>query len=181
MSTPAALQRSEVRGRLAVDAGLVIGASLLIAIAAQIALPMPFSPVPLTLQPLAVMFIGVTLGARRGAAAASLYLFEGICGLPVFAQAHGGAMWLLAPTAGYLYSYPFAAWVAGKLSRIPIIGMLAALVVIYAGGWSWLVQFMGARQAFLTGIAPFVIADLIKVALGALLVTPAKKLLARFA
>ena len=93
MSIPATLQPSVVRGRVAVDAGLVIAASALIAIAAQIAIPIPFSPVPLTLQPLAVIFIGAALGAGRGAAAATLYLLEGICGLPVFAQGHGGAIW----------------------------------------------------------------------------------------
>ena len=179
MSTLATPQRSEVRTRVAIDAGLVIGASALIALAAQIAIPIPFSPVPLTLQPLAVMFLGATLGARRGAAAAALYLFEGACGLPVFAQGHAGAIWLAAPTAGYLWSYPLAAFVAGSFRR-PIFGMLASLAVIYAGGWSWLVQFAGVRGAFMTGIAPFIVADLIKVALGATLVKPAKRLLARF-
>src|SRR5258708_25594448 len=101
-----------VRGRAALDVLLVIGASALIAIAAQIAIPIPFSPVPLTMQPLAVLLVGVTLGSRRGAAAAALYLLEGASGLPFFAQGHGGAFWLTAATAGYLWSYPLAAFVA---------------------------------------------------------------------
>lgn len=179
MWMPATLQRSVVRERLAIDTGLVIAASAIIAIAAQIAIPMPFSPVPLTLQPLAVIFIGAALGAWRGAAAASLYLLEGISGLPVFAQGHGGAVWLLAPTAGYLLSYPFAAYVAGKVSKPAIVGMFLALAVIYAGGWSWLVRFAGVRGAFTLGVAPFIVADIIKVAIGAALLPYAKRLLTR--
>lgn len=189
MSIPATLQHSVVRGRVAVDVALVVAASALIAIAAQIAIPMPFSPVPLTLQPLAVIFIGAALGARRGAAAAALYLLEGVSGLPVFAQAHGGAVWLLGPTAGYLYSYPFAAFVAGWFSQRgwgntamrAVCGMLVALAVIYAGGWSWLTQFAGMRGAFAIGVAPFVLADIVKVAIGAALLPSAQRLLARFA
>src|SRR5581483_627020 len=96
---------------------LVIGGSALIAAAAQIAIPIPFTPVPLTMQPLAVLLVGIALGAGRGSAAAALYLLEGASGLPVFAQGHGGALWLTAATGGYLMSYPFAAFVAGWFSQ----------------------------------------------------------------
>jgi biotin transport system substrate-specific component len=167
---------------------LVIGASALIAIAAQVAIPLPFTPVPLTLQPLAVIFIGVALGSTRGAAAASLYLLEGFSGLPVFAQGHGGPMWLAAATAGYLWSYPVAAWAAGFVSERgwgssavrAISGMLLALGVIYLGGWSWLAILTDPRTAFATGVAPFVIADIVKVALGAALLPKAQQLVARW-
>src|SRR5215212_10346537 len=98
MTIPAVVVDRLVRGRAAADMLLVIGASLLIAIAAQIAIPLPFTPVPLTLQPLAVIFIGAALGSKRGAAAAALYLLEGMSGLPVFAQGHGGLLWLLGPS-----------------------------------------------------------------------------------
>ena len=173
------------RGRAAANMLLVVGASALIAIAAQVAVPLPFTPVPLTLQPLAVIFIGVALGSARGAAAAMLYLLEGMSGLPVFAQGHGGAIWLLGPTAGYLYSYPLAAFVAGFVSERgwgssivrSITGMLAALTVIYAGGWSWLAMMTDARTALSAGIAPFVIADVIKVAIGAALLPKAQRAL----
>ena len=180
-SIPGTLQRNLVRGRVAVDVALVIGASAIIAIASQIAIPTPFTPVPLTLQPLAVIFLGAVLGASRGAAAATLYLLEGMAGLPVFTQGHGGAMWLVGPTAGYLCSYPFAAFVAGSLSARgrAVIGMFAALLVVYAGGWSWLAVLVGPRKAFTMGIAPFVIADIVKVALGAALLPFADRLLAR--
>ncbi len=151
---------------------LVVGASAVIALAAQIAIPVPFSPVPLTLQPLAVLLVGVVLGSQRGAAAATLYILEGVSGLPVFSQGHGGAIWLIGPTAGFLYSYPLAAFIAGWLSerRWPVVGMVTAMAVIYAGGWSWLAVLTDARTAYRLGVAPFVIADAVKVAIaGALL------------
>jgi biotin transport system substrate-specific component len=184
---PATLVARLVRGRVAVDMLLIVSASMLIALAAQIALPIPFTPVPLTLQPLAVILVGAVLGARRGACAAALYLFEGLSGLPVFAQGHGGALWLAGPTAGYLWSYPFAAYVAGSFSQRgwgsdvlrAVCGMLAALAVIYAGGWAWLALLSGPRAAFSMGIVPFVVADIVKVALGAALLPQAQRLLAR--
>jgi biotin transport system substrate-specific component len=186
---PGALISRVVRGRVAVDVLLVIGASVLIALAAQIAIPMPFTPVPLTMQPLAVLFVGIALGANRGAAAAALYLFEGMSGLPVFAQGHGGALWLAGPTAGYLWSYPLAAYVAGFFSQRgwggsvvrSLFAMLAALAVIYAGGWSWLAALTGARAAWIAGVAPFVVADMIKIAIGAALLPYAQRIVARLA
>ena len=187
MTIPAVVIDRLVRGRASVNMLLVVGASMLIAIAAQIAIPLPFTPVPLTMQPLAVIFVGVALGSTRGAAAAALYLFEGFSGLPVFAQGHGGATWMFAATAGYLYSYPLAAWVAGKISERgwgstiirSISGMLLALGVIYLGGWSWLAILTNPRTAFATGIAPFVLADIVKVAIGAMLLPKAQKFIAR--
>jgi biotin transport system substrate-specific component len=184
---PAALLTRLVRGRAALDMLLVIGASAIIAIAAQIAIPIPFSPVPLTLQPLAVLLVGVTLGSARGAAAAALYLLEGFSGLPVFAQGHGGPIWLAGPTAGYLFSYPFAAFVAGWFSQRgwgsttlrAVAGMLVALGVIYLGGWSWLSAFIGAKPAWVAGVRPFVLADIVKVAIGASLLPQLQRLIAK--
>ena len=187
ISIPISINERLVRGRVAVEAALVIGASALIAIAAQIAIPLPFTPVPLTLQPLAVLIVGIALGSRRGAATAALYLIEGLSGLPVFAQGHGGPPWLIGATAGYLWSYPFAAFVAGWFSERgwgsnigrALCGMLAALAVIYAGGWSWLAVISGPRAAFAMGVAPFVAADIVKVAIGAALLPYAERLVAR--
>jgi len=184
-ATIPALLADRVRGRAALNVLLIVAASMLIAIAAQIAVPLPHSPVPLTMQPLAVLLVGVVLGSRRGAAAAALYLLEGAGGLPVFAQGHGGAFWLVAATAGYLWSYPLAAFVAGWVSERgwgttagrAIAGMLAALAVIYAGGWSWLAIISGPSVALAIGVAPFLVADIIKVALGAALLPRAQKLL----
>jgi biotin transport system substrate-specific component len=174
-----------VRGRATANILLVVAASALIAIAAQIAIPIPFSPVPLTMQPLAVIFLGAALGSTRGAAAAALYLLQGFSGLPVFAQGAGGAAWLIGPTAGYLLSYPLAAWVAGFVSERgwghsvvrSITGMLLALTVIYLGGWSWLAALIGPAAAFAAGVVPFVLADIVKVALGAALLPKAEAIL----
>ncbi len=187
MTIPAIVMERFVRGRVAADMLLVVGASALIAIAAQIAIPIPFTPVPLTLQPLAVIFLGAALGSTRGAAAAALYLLEGFSGLPVFAQGHGGPAWLVGATAGYLFSYPVAAWVAGFVSERgwgssvvrAVTGMLLALGVIYLGGWSWLAALTGPQAAFVAGVAPFVAADIVKVALGAALLPKAQQLIAR--
>jgi biotin transport system substrate-specific component len=187
MTIPSVVIERIVRGRVAADMLLVLGASALIAVAAQVAIPLPFTPVPLTLQPLAVILVGVALGSTRGAAAAALYLLEGFSGLPVFAQGHGGPMWLRGATAGYLFSYPFAAWVAGFVSERgwgssivrATTGMLLALGVIYLGGWSWLAALTGPSAAFTAGVAPFVLADIVKVALGAALLPKAQQLVSR--
>jgi biotin transport system substrate-specific component len=176
-----------VRGRAALDVLLVVCASAVIAIAAQIAIPIPGTVVPLTMQPLAVLLVGVTLGSTRGAAAAALYLLEGFSGMPVFAQGHGGAIWLAGPTAGYLFSYPFAAFVAGWFSQRgwsstivrAVAGMLVALTVIYLGGWSWLAAFAGAKGAWLGGVRPFILADILKVAVGAALLPQLQRLISR--
>jgi biotin transport system substrate-specific component len=184
---PSALLTHIIRGRAALDVLLVIGATAIIAIAAQIAIPIPFSPVPLTMQPLAVLLVGVTLGSARGAAAAALYLLEGFSGLPVFAQGHGGPLWLAGPTAGYLFSYPFAAFVAGWFSQRgwgsttlrAVFGMLIALAVIYLGGWSWLSALTGAKAAWIAGVRPFILADIVKVAVGASLLPQLQRLITK--
>ena len=178
---------SLVRGRAAVDVLLVTGASVLIALAAQIAIPLPFTPVPLTMQPLAVLIVGIALGSARGAFAAALYLIEGLAGLPVFARGGGGIHWFLGPTAGYLLSYPTAAWLAGWFSERgwgsttarSLAGMLAALAVIYLGGWAWLAVLTSPRAAFFAGVTPFVLADIVKIALGAALLPYAQRLVAK--
>jgi biotin transport system substrate-specific component len=176
-----------VRGRAALDILLVVAASAIIALSAQIAIPIPGTVVPLTMQPLAVLLVGVTLGSTRGAAAAALYLLEGFSGMPVFAQGHGGAIWLAGPTAGYLFSYPFAAFVAGWFSERgwssttvrAVAGMLVALTVIYLGGWSWLTAFAGARGAWLGGVRPFIVADILKVAVGASLLPQVQRIVTK--
>src|SRR5207253_9500923 len=159
MSIPTTIDERLVKGRALTNILLVIAGSAIIAIAAQIAIPVPFTPVPLTLQPIAVLLVGAALGSTRGAAAASLYLLEGLSGLPVFAQGHGGPLWLVGPTAGYLYSYPFAAFIAGWFSERgwgnsiarAFAAMLVALAVIYTGGWSWLSILSGPRAALTLG------------------------------
>lgn len=151
------------------------------AVAAQIAIPLPFSPVPFTLQVLAVILSGLLLGPRYGALAQAIYVLVGTVGVPVFAGFSGGLGVILGPTGGYLVSYPIAAAVAGLAvpavtgaarRRALSLGFLwgcASLAVIYALGVTWLalVTKLPFAVALAQGVLPFVPFDLIKVALAA--------------
>ena len=150
------------------------------AVAAQIAIPL--FPVPFTLQVLAVILCGLLLGARAGALAQATYVLLGAVGVPVFSGFTGGLGHVFGPTGGYLISYPIAAAVAGiaadAVARAPrprallsgFVWGCAGLAVIYAFGATWLsvVSGLSPAQAVATGILPFVVFDLIKVALAAL-------------
>src|SRR5215471_21153645 len=97
---------------------IVIGGSAVIAVCARLVLPLPFTPVPLTLANFGVLLVGLTLGSKRGFAGAALYLAWGAMGLPVFSPAGiGGVAQLLGPTGGYLWSYPIVAFLAGWLAE----------------------------------------------------------------
>jgi biotin transport system substrate-specific component len=155
---------------------LVVAFSLLTALAAQIAIPLPFTPVPITGQVFAVLLTGALLGSRLGALAMIAYLIEGASGLPFFYGGRGGAAHLLfSPTAGYLWAYPFAAFVTGFLAErgwdrryfSAVAAMALGSVVILFGGWLGMVRFMPAGQAFAQGVAPFVVGDIVKIALAA--------------
>jgi biotin transport system substrate-specific component len=157
------------------------------AVAAQIAIPLPFSPVPFTLQVLAVILSGLLLGPRYGALAQAIYLLIGAVGVPVFAQFRGGLGVLLGPTGGYLLSYPIAAAVAGLATNATrgaarrralwtsLLWGCAGLAVIYALGATWLalVTSLPIAAALAQGVAPFVLFDLIKVAIAALVAVAA--------
>src|ERR1700726_980107 len=130
----------------ALQVALVVGASLFVALCAQVTLPLPFTPVPLTLQNFGVLLVGLTLGSRRGFAALALYLIEGAVGIRVFNPAgHGGTAQLFGATGGYLLAYPFVAALAGWImergkktfARAAVAGVLAE-VVLFACGISWL-------------------------------------------
>jgi biotin transport system substrate-specific component len=152
---------------------LVVGASLLMAVCGRLSMPLPFTPVFLTAANFGVLFIALTLGSRRAAAAMLLYLAEGAMGLPVFSPAGpGGVLQLLGPTGGYLMAYPVVAFVAGWISergqRSALRFATAAImgeVLLFATGVSWLVVAFHAPLAQATnwGIYPFVPAEIIKV------------------
>lgn len=155
---------------------LVSLASLVIAGAAQVAIPLPFTPVPLTGQTFGVLLTGMALGSRRGALAVALYLLEGALGLPVFAGGAAGLVKLLGPTGGYLAAFPLAAFVAGLLAergwdRKPgttVVGMLLASAVIFLLGALWLARFVGGLgPAVVQGVLPFLPGDLVKASLAA--------------
>ena len=153
-----------------------LAGALAVALASQLALPVPGTPVPVSLAPLAVVLVGGLLGPRTGAAALVTYLVMGAAGLPVFAPVGlPGAARLLGPTGGYLLAYPVAAALSGAMTargtgwaRVLGAGVLGTLA-IYAGGVAQLVVLTGsAAQAAALGAAPFVAADLAKIGVAAL-------------
>jgi biotin transport system substrate-specific component len=152
------------------------------AAAAQVSVPLPFTPVPFTLQPMIVLLGGAALGSRLGMASQVLYLLAGLAGLPVFAASPvlpQGALRLLGPTGGYLMSYPFAAFLTGLLAErgfdrrylTSVIAMAAGLAVIFTCGVLWLAWFArpaaGLGVALRTGFYPFIPADLFKICVAA--------------
>ncbi len=152
---------------------IAVGA-LLVAAAAQVAVPVPFSPVPMTLQPLAVLAVGGLLGAAGGVGALLTYLALGMAGLPVFAGGAAGAGHLLGPTGGYLLAFPVAAGVVGALigRSAGILRVLLAcalgMVVIHVGGVAQLAVLGGdPALAFRVGFVPFLTGDLLKIGLAA--------------
>jgi biotin transport system substrate-specific component len=155
---------------------IVVSASLFVALCARVTVPLPFTPVPLTLQNFGVLLVGLTLGSRRGFAALALYLVEGVSGMPVFNPAGpGGIAQLLGVTGGFLLAYPFVAALAGWImergkatfARAAAAGLLAE-VVLFAGGISWLAVLTHSfAQAARFGLYWFIFAEVIKIMLAA--------------
>jgi biotin transport system substrate-specific component len=151
---------------------IVVGASLLVGVCAQLSLRLPFSPVPLTLQNFAVLVVGLTLGSRRGFAALVLYLAEGASGLPVFSPGGmGGVAQLFGPTGGFLLAYPFVAALAGWImehgkttfARAAIAGFLAE-IVLFSGGILWLTVYAHSfAHAMYLGFYWLILAEIIKI------------------
>ncbi len=158
------------------QAAIVVTASLFVALCARVTLPLPFTPVPLTLQNFGVLLVGLTLGSRRGFAALALYLVEGASGMPVFNPAGpGGVAQLLGATGGFLLVYPFVAAFAGwimergkkSFARACVAGLLAE-VLLFAGGLAWLTMLTHSfSMAVRFGLYWFVFAEIIKVMLAA--------------
>lgn len=168
-------------------AGIRVASAVLVAAltaaAAQVSIPLPFTPVPFTLQPMIVLLGGAALGSRLGLSAQVLYLLAGIAGLPVFAASPllpPGALRLLGPTGGYLISYPLAAFAAGWLAErgfdrryvTSVLAMACGLAIVFACGVTWLAFFarpaaVGLDAALRTGFYPFIPADIFKIFLAA--------------
>jgi biotin transport system substrate-specific component len=166
---------------------LVALGTALLALSAKINLPLPY--VPMTLQTLVVLMIGAAYGWRLGSATVIAYLAEGAIGLPVFAGSVGGVAPLLGPTAGYLAGFVAAAFITGWLSERGwdrsvarlFVAMGLGHIVILAAGFAWLAFGMklGVEKAWLVGIVPFVVASVIKNALGAAFVPAIRHMLER--
>lgn len=177
----AALSERLVRGVL-----LALLGSLLVAVAAQIQVPM--YPVPMTMQPLAVLVIGAAYGSRLGAATLLLYMAEGAVGLPVFAGLKGGAAHLIGPTGGYIVGFVVAATTVGWFAErgwlrsvlLSIAAMTLGVALIYLFGAGWLATLIGFEKAIAGGVLPFLLGDAVKVVLAALIVPGAWALVERF-
>lgn len=162
-----------------ITALLVAGFAGALAIASQVAVPLPGTPVPFTLQPLVVVLAGLWLGPRLGAASMILYLAAGAIGLPVFAAIPGlpqGIARFAGPTGGYLWAYPMAAWVAGAVgARWPslagrTLAAAAGIALLHVGGVAQLVALTGsAATAAKYGTLPFLAMDVVKAGLGGVL------------
>ena len=163
--------------------------AVLTAAASQVSFPLPFTPVPFTIQPMVVLIGAAALGSRLGALSQILYLTLGMAGLPVFAFAPElpqGVARLLGPTGGYLMMFPVAAFATGWLAErgfdrhygTSILAMAAGLSIIFLGGVAWLASGVGLSAALATGLYPFVIVDVIKIVAAGLVLPSAWKFLA---
>ncbi|HEX2952198.1 MAG TPA: biotin transporter BioY [Armatimonadota bacterium] len=155
--------------------------ALALALLSQVKIYLPGTPVPITLQVLAVIMLGGLLGPRLGLAAVLEYLLLGICGLPVFAGWTSGIAILTGATAGYLFAFPVAAVLCGmvysrfaaqsyarRVAGATLMGIVGT-IVIYLGGWLWLANWghLALSKAFTLGVTPFIIADILKVSVAA--------------
>jgi biotin transport system substrate-specific component len=153
---------------------LIVGGAAFVGISAQIAIPLPFTPVPLTLQTFAVLLTGAALGSMRGALSMALYAVVGILGVPWFAEGSSG---FSAPSFGYILGFILAALVVGRIaehgatrSATRTAGlMIVGNLVIYAVGVTWLKFALGVdfATAIALGATPFLIGDAIKIAAAA--------------
>ena len=143
----------------------------------------PFYPVPMTLQTLAVLTLGALFGARLAAATVALYLGEGLIGLPVFAGAVAGPAYLAGPTGGYLVGFLLAAALVGWLAErgwtrgwpLALAAMTLGHLVIFAAGFAWLAPMLGAGKAWTVGVVPFGAATVVKTLLAAALAIAARR------
>jgi biotin transport system substrate-specific component len=163
---------------------IVIGA-LFVTILAQVKIPLPFTPVPLTGQTFAVLLVAAALGSKRGAASMAFYIVLGAVGLPVFAGGASGRVYLSGATMGYLIGFVIAAYVVGLLAerglersiRTSILPFLAGTIIVYIFGVTWLAFILGSfSKAIAAGLIPFLIGDLIKLIAAALALPAAWKL-----
>ena len=171
----------EKKKAIVVNAAVVIGASWLLAISAQLSFYVPFSVVPVTAQTFAVLMIAAMLGSGRGSLAVLTYIAQGAMGLPFFAMGKAGAWVLFGPTGGYLVGFVAAAMIVGRLAEMgwdrsvlkTAAAMTAGTLAIYAFGVFWLAVLTGSLQsALVAGLYPFIAAAVFKV-IAAVAVLPA--------
>jgi biotin transport system substrate-specific component len=177
------------RAGLLTDALLVLAGTAFVAIAAQVSIPLPFTPVPITGQTFAVVLVGASLGPLLGFASLMLYWLVGIAGAPVYADQTSGWETFVGPTGGYIVGFMFAALATGYLAqrrwdrRFPssVAAMLTGNVIIYIPGLLWLAHYLdtGLEETLELGLYPFVVGDLLKLYLAGALLPLAWKLVDR--
>jgi biotin transport system substrate-specific component len=158
----------------------IVGFAAAVAAASQIAIPLPWTPVPITLQPMLVILAGMMLGPVAGASSMLLYLAAGAIGLPVFTPLGApGIARFFGPTGGYLIAYPVAAFIAGAIAaranNLPMrwLAGVAGIAVIYIGGIAQLTLLSGdVTRAVLLGVTPFAAFDIVKAFIAAAIATP---------
>jgi len=192
------MQVSHPRQRVMIDAvwpavgiwresALIVAGCLLIALAAHLQVLLPFSPVPVTGQTFAVLFLGALYGSRRGPATVVTYLMLGAMGLPVFAGGMAGLARFVGPTAGYLLGFVVAAFAVGSLSergwdRKPWTSAASMIIgngIIYALGVAWLWRFVGWEAVLNAGVVPFLPGDALKIALATILLPSGWRIIGR--
>ncbi len=179
------LKQKVKTGDIFFETMILISGTLLLTLSAQFTVFIPFSPVPFTFQTLAVLLLGAALGSKRGASCVGFYLLQGAAGLPVFSGGRSGLVHIVGPTGGYLVGFFFAAYAAGYLAQKKFdrnilktaILMIAGNAVIYFFGVLWLGIFTGYSRVFQTGVAPFIVSDILKTAMAVLILPSAWKLI----
>jgi biotin transport system substrate-specific component len=167
------------------DSVLVVLGTLFVATLAQVKIPLPFTPVPLTGQTFAVLLVGATLGSTRGVLSMVLYIALGAFGLPVFAGGASGWAYLSGATLGYLIGFAVGAYVIGLLAerglersvRTSFVPFVVGTVIIYICGVAWLGMLLGSfSRAVVSGVLPFLVGDVIKLLAASLALPVAWKL-----
>lgn len=167
------------------DVVLIVLGALLVAALAQVEIPLPFTPVPITGQTFGVLLVGAALGSKRGAASLASYLALGMFGLPFFAGGAHGLKIVLGATGGYLIGFVLAAYVIGLLAerglersvRTSLLPFLVGTAIIYVCGVAWLTVILGSlSKAVTAGLLPFLVGDAIKLVAAALALPAAWKL-----
>ncbi|MFA4030075.1 MAG: hypothetical protein GDYSWBUE_001470 [Candidatus Fervidibacterota bacterium] len=170
---------------IARELSLVLFGSMLLMLLSQARIPLPFTPVPITLQTFGVLLIGLSFGSLRGAITVATYIAFGAIGVPAFAGGAHGWKHMFGPTGGYLIGFIAAAWLVGRLSefgwdrnfRLAFVSALLGTFTIYAFGAAQLSHFVGIKRAFIMGILPFIPGDIIKALMAAVVMPSTWKLL----
>lgn len=166
------------------DLLLVAAGALLVALLAQVRIPLPFTPVPLTGHTFGVLLVGAVLGSKRGFASLGLYTGLGLAGWTVFAGGASGLGYAIGPTGGYLLGFMVSAYIIGLLAerglernfRTSLLPFMVGTLLIYALGSGWLAFYVGPQAAISKGVLPFLPGDLVKLVLAALTLPAAWKI-----